>query len=121
MALSGVGVGIVDVPRLAALLSRYGGKVEARLFTDDERAYCRPRRKAAQHFAARLAAKQALWRALGAAGPYLEVEVTGGGGAPKLLLRARAARTASDLGIKGFHVSLSHSGDTAMATVLLER
>ena len=49
---------------MATALSRHEGRLEMRLFTDRERAYCRGKANAAQHFAARFAAKEAFLKAL---------------------------------------------------------
>jgi holo-[acyl-carrier protein] synthase len=120
--LLGIGVALVEVSRLEALLERGGPRLEARIFTGAERAYCRGRRRAAKHFAARLAAKQAALQALGspAGARWLEAEVASDGGTPRLHLTGVAARSAARLRAGRPLLSLSHAGDTAIATVLLE-
>jgi len=66
------------------MLARYGARLERRLFTDDERAYCRGRGVPAQHFAVRFAAKEALLKAIGAPSGlrWRDIEVLPGPGAP---------------------------------------
>jgi holo-[acyl-carrier protein] synthase len=58
-----IGVDVVDVGRLQTALER-SPKLEARLFTSAERAYCRSRHNWIQHLAGTLAAKEAVIKAL---------------------------------------------------------
>jgi len=119
----GLGLDVIPISRIATMLERYGERLEARLFTDDERAYCRGRGVPAQHFAVRFAAKEALLKAMGAP-PGLrwrEIEVLSGpSGAPELRLTGAAAEAASARGAVRRHVSLTHAGDVAAAVVVLE-
>ena len=119
----GLGLDVIPISRIATMLERYGARLEERLFTDDERAYCRGRGIPAQHFAVRFAAKEALLKAMGAP-PGLrwrEIEVLNGpGGAPELRLTGAAAGAASARGVVRRHVSLTHAGDVAAAVVVLE-
>jgi holo-[acyl-carrier protein] synthase len=119
----GVGVDLTPVSRIARALERYPGRLEARLFTDGERAYCRSKARAEQHFAARFAAKEALLKALsvpvGLSWHELEV-VSDGNGAPRLVLHGRAAATAARVGARRLHLSLTHADDAAVAFVVAE-
>lgn len=58
-----VGVDIVEIHRLAKLANNKA--FLKRVFTPEEVAYCRARKRAAQHFAVRFAAKEAVWKAVG--------------------------------------------------------
>ena len=119
----GLGLDVVPISRIASMLARYGARLEEKLFSTDERAYCTSRGSPAQHFAARFAAKEATLKALGAP-PGLrwqEIEVvTGSGGAPVLRLSGAAARAADARGAVVRHVSLTHAGDVAAAVVVME-
>jgi holo-[acyl-carrier protein] synthase len=119
----GLGLDVVPISRIASMLARYGARLEEKLFSRDERAYCASRGSPAQHFAARFAAKEALLKALGAP-PGLrwqEIEIVSGvGGAPELRLSGAAAQAAAARGVGTHHVSLTHSGDVAAAVVVLE-
>ena len=120
----GVGVDLVPIERMQKALARHQGRLEARLFTDEERAYCRSRADAAQHFAARFAAKEALLKALNvpAGLSWHELEVAhDADGAPRLRLSGRAERTAAEQRISSLHLSLSHAGGQAIAFVVAER
>jgi holo-[acyl-carrier protein] synthase len=58
-----VGVDIVEIKRLAKLA--HNTAFLKRVFTSGEVAYCQARKHAAQHFAVRFAAKEAVWKAIG--------------------------------------------------------
>jgi holo-[acyl-carrier protein] synthase len=114
----GVGIDLVDVNRFAALLSRRPGVI-ARVFTDNERADSRGR---VTSLAARFAAKEATWKALGlglGATRFHDVEVrTSPSGAPQLRLAGRAALYADRADVATWHVSLSHTDGCAAAVVV---
>lgn len=120
------GVDLVSVERFREALERTEG-FEARVFTERERAYCRRQADPTIHFAARFAAKEALLKALetGLAGVGLhtglhEVEVVNdGGGVPRLVLTGRAAQLASDLGAGAPSLSITHTKESAVASVVL--
>lgn len=98
-----------------------------RVFTDAERAYCASRGgAAAQHYAARFAAKEAALKALGTgwSGPiaWRDAEVLSSGtGAPTLLFHGHARAVFTQLGATRAHLSLSHTAVHAIAQVILER
>jgi holo-[acyl-carrier protein] synthase len=60
----GVGVDLVDLERIARLLANKGEHAMQRFFTDDERAYLQTRPEPTGHAAARIAAKEAVYKAL---------------------------------------------------------
>jgi len=113
----GIGVDLVDVDRVARLLERRR-TAETRLFTEDERAYCRAASTAAQRFAARFAAKEAVGKALGiGVVAWREIEVTGGG-RPGVRLAGRTAEAAADLGVRRVELSLTHTAAHAAAVAV---
>ena len=118
----GVGVDIIEVPRIRAALDnpRTGERFRARVFTPAEIAYCARRRNGHESYAARFAAKEAMMKALGAAFGWREIEVTRGDGAPSIRLNGRAATRAAELGVTRIHLSLSHTGAMAIASVIAE-
>ncbi len=113
-----VGVDVVDVPRLARLVARHGALLTERVFTPGELADCGGK---PQRLAARLAAKEAVAKALGTGiGPvaWRDVEVVlDGAGRPQLRLTGNARTLAADLGFTRWSVSLTHDGATAVALV----
>ena len=123
----GIGLDLMEVPRIAQALAHptRGGRFRARVFTPGEIEYCERRVKtAAQSYAARFAAKEAVMKALGRGFGggigWREIEVVRGRGAPRIVLSGLAARLAAEKGIARFHLSLTHTAETAMAYVIAE-
>jgi holo-[acyl-carrier protein] synthase len=119
----GVGIDLCQVSRMRSALSRHAGRFAARVFTEDERAYCEERADPPQHYAARFAAKEALLKALsvpkGLSWHEIEVQSRPGEG-PRLVLRGEAARAAAQQSVLRLHLSLTHCGDNAAAVVIAE-
>ena len=98
-----------------------------RVFTDLEREYCDRRGAgAAQHYAARFAAKEAALKALqtGWRGgiSWQDVEVSSrDSGAPYVILRGQVKKLFDLSGATVAHLSLSHTSEHAVAQVILER
>jgi holo-[acyl-carrier protein] synthase len=117
----GVGIDVCEVDRMRRVLARTPG-FAARVFTEDEQAYCRKRRDPVERFAARFAAKEAVLKAMGVglgACAFREIEVVRAeSGAPCLALRGAAAELAAARGIADWHVSLSHTSAVAEALVI---
>ena len=125
MAVRGIGVDICRAERIADALSRFGERMEKRLFTPDELAYCRQHKDPLPHLAARFAAKEAASKALGtgiAGGiAWTQIEVIQPGGrVPTLRFSGAAEERAKSLGIVRSHLSLSHDAGLAVACVVLE-
>ena len=120
----GIGTDLLDVGRMAGELAREGAGFRDDVFTAAEIAYCEACAHPARHFAARFAAKEACWKALGVPGDGVslrDVEVEKeAAGPPRLVLRGRARVVAETLGGKRAHVSLSHTATLAQASVVLE-
>lgn len=118
----GVGIDVVPVDRFADALRRTPSLAD-RLFNDSERVTSTGAPRSAESLAARFAAKEALAKALGAPGGMLwtdaVVEVDSFG-RPSLLVKGTVAARASELGVSRWHVSLSHDGGIAAATVIAE-
>src|SRR2546425_4006152 len=64
MSVVGAGVDLVEVARVSAIIADKGARVFERLLTPAERAYCESRPDPATHVAVRLAAKEAVYKAL---------------------------------------------------------
>ena len=118
----GVGVDIIEVPRIRAAMThpRTGERFRHRVFTPDEIAYCARRRNAHESFAARFAAKEAVMKALGRLLGWRDVEVVRVAGPPAIRLHGRAAERAAAQGIRCLHLSLSHTAELAIAYVVAE-
>lgn len=118
------GVDLVSVPRIAAMLGEHGDKFIARCFTPAEAEYARSRPKRShEHLAARFAAKEAVMKALGTGldqgVSWTDIEVTRDAtGRPGVRLTGGAKAHADRLGLKVWLISLSHTDDAAIASVL---
>ena len=119
----GLGTDIVDCGRIREALERYADKFEERVFTYDERAYCRRMSDSTPHFAARFAAKEAMRKAMGE-GPDLnwqDVEVVRSEEGPvRIKVHGVAAEVYEKMGVKRCFLTLSHEHIAAVATVILE-
>ncbi|HEX8071907.1 MAG TPA: holo-ACP synthase [Pyrinomonadaceae bacterium] len=121
-----IGIDIIEVGRVRATLERTP-RFAARVFTAAERAYCDGRgATAAQHYAARFAAKEAALKALGTGWrgglAWHDVEVVSNeAGAPALVFRGAALELLQRLGADAAHLTLSHTTEHAVAQVILER
>lgn len=119
----GIGLDLAEVPRIAAIVERWGDRFTRKLFTERERAYALPRAHAAAHLAARFAAKEAALKALGvpAGLSWHELEVVGEANKPPQLVLHGAARAAADrMNIRRLHLTLTHTADVAAAVVIAE-
>jgi holo-[acyl-carrier protein] synthase len=121
-----IGIDIIEIRRVREVLARTP-RFRVRVFTDAERAYCDSRGDAAaQHYAARFAAKEAAFKALQTGwrdGIYwhdIEVASTEAG-APFLRIHRRARELFDALGATHAHLSLSHTREHAVAQVVFER
>lgn len=115
MAIVGVGIDVVSIARLAQALERTPA-LRARLFTPEEA------QRPIESLAARFAAKEAVAKALGDSGlSWQDAEVrTAEGGRPALVVRGGVAARAEQLGVRSWHVSLSHDAGIATAIVIAE-
>lgn len=122
----GSGIDLIEIARIHQSMERFGQRFLDRVFTPAEQAYClRKRRTAAESLAARFAAKEAGAKALGTGISrgvnWLEIEVVREpGGRPTLQFTGRAAQIARTLGVSHAALSLTHTGNLAMASVVLE-
>jgi holo-[acyl-carrier protein] synthase len=121
----GIGIDVCKVERIAESLKRFGERMERRLFTPDELAYCRGFKDPLPHLAARFAAKEAASKALGtgiAGGVgWTQIEVVQPGGrVPLLRLSGVALERFTALGATRSHLSISHDGGLGVACVVLE-
>jgi holo-[acyl-carrier protein] synthase len=121
----GSGIDLTEIARIQQSLDRFGQRFLNRIYTPAEQAYCLRKRKAAESLAARFAAKEAGAKALGTGISHgvnwLEIEVVRApGGRPTLVFHGRAAEMALSLGAARAVLSLTHTRDLAMASVVLE-
>ncbi|MBI4677587.1 MAG: holo-ACP synthase [Elusimicrobia bacterium] len=120
----GVGTDIIEVARVGREIRRSQGFKE-RCFSPREIAYCDPKASRAQNYAARFAAKEAFFKALGTGYrgglAFDEVEVLDDRlGKPGIVLRGRAKAYCRRRRIRRIHVSLAHIKDYSSAVVVME-
>lgn len=121
----GTGIDLTEIERIQNSVDRYGERFLNRVYTAAEQAYCLRKKKSAESFAARFAAKEAGAKALGTGISHgvnwLEIEVIREpSGRPTLRFHGRAAERAAQMGVNHASLSLTHSNETAMASVVLE-
>ncbi|MCX4410812.1 holo-ACP synthase [Streptomyces sp. NPDC059837] len=122
MSIIGVGIDVAEIDRFRTSLERTPGLAD-RLFLDQELHLPSGERRGIASLAVRFAAKEALAKALGApAGMHwtdAEVYVEDSG-RPRLRVTGTVAARAAELGVRSWHVSLSHDAGVASAVVVAE-
>lgn len=120
-----VGLDLVDIRRVERMLERHSDRALQRILTSAEREYCLSQAAPARHVAARIAAKEAAYKALSQGGAervfwWRDVEVIRDSNSrPSLELHGRAKAGASQIGVSGLLLSLTHSESQAAAVVIL--
>lgn len=126
MELVGVGIDLVDIARVERMIDRLGDRVLRRFLTAREREYVVARARPAMHLAARVAAKEAAYKALQAlpgarAVSWHDLEVERETEGRPYLVLAGLARELSERHGLTFQLSLSHSDATAGAVAVVLR
>lgn len=121
----GLGLDIAEIDRIEAAITRHGAPFLERLFTPAEVSYCESHKNRYERYAARFAVKEATMKALGTGWRrgvrWRDIEVTRDpSGKPGLRLEGVAREFADRLGVKRISVSITHSGNLALAQVIFE-
>lgn len=121
----GIGVDIVEIDKLRLAMIRRGERLRDRAFTRSEIDYCEGRANKFQHYSARFAAKEAVFKAIGTGWrdgvSWQDAEVSNQmNGKPTLLLSGRTLELANLMGARKYWISLSHTDQYAVAQVVLE-
>ena len=112
----GIGIDILEVGRIQKVAERNARFLD-RVFTEKEILYSHPKRNNYQHLAARFAAKEAFFKAIGKRIAWTDVEVVNEpSGQPRLVVHAK-----EDFGFTRCHLSLSQLAEHALAVVILEK
>lgn len=119
----GIGVDIMKIQRIQKSMESFGDSFLERIFTPGEIHYCTAKNNAAQHFAARFAAKEAVSKTLatGWRGDFSwkDIEVTNDVlGQPHIALHGKLKETLAQVSI---FLSLSHSEDHVVAMAVMEK
>ncbi|MSR27957.1 MAG: holo-[acyl-carrier-protein] synthase [Phycisphaerales bacterium] len=124
MSVVGHGIDLVEVSRIEQMLKDHGERFLGRVFTHHEREYAASGgRQQGERLAARFAAKEAVLKAIGCGMRdginWTDIEVRSlPSGQPTIVLSGFAAARALERGIGAWHVSLTHAGGRAMASVI---
>lgn len=122
MAEVGIGVDIVEIARMERIMKQTPGFFP-RVFTEEERRYCDASARPAAHYACRFAAREAVLKALGTGFRdgvgRKDVSVSkDANGRPLVVLNGRALEIAQGLGVQEVALSLSFTGDLAVANAM---
>ncbi|HCV42313.1 MAG TPA: holo-[acyl-carrier-protein] synthase [Bacteroidetes bacterium] len=120
--IKGIGIDILEIQRIQKSVATFGNDFLEKIFTSAEIRYCTAKHNAAQHFAARFAAKEAVSKAFATGWrgnfSWKDIEVTNDElGKPYIALSGKLKETLAHASI---FVSLSHSESHVVAMVVLE-
>ncbi len=120
----GLGTDITEVKRIAKSVKKEAFK--KKMFSKQEILYCEAKANSGESFAARFAAKEAFFKALGTGWrggvAFNEVEILNDKlGKPEIHLKGETKKILKKLKFSAIHVSLSHTKDIAVATVVIEK
>src|SRR5258708_34103101 len=120
--IPGIGIDVIQNDRIRNSIERFGDRFLKRIYTEGEMEYCNKCADPGIHYAARFAAKEAGFKALGtgwAAGvKWKDIEVQRlPSGKPELHLYGEALARATSMGALRFHVSLTHDQLVSAAVV----
>lgn len=111
----GTGIDIIEVGRVKKVAEKHPRFLE-KIFTTGEIDYCLKKKNTYQHMAARFAAKEAFFKAIGKRINWTDVELTNlSSGKPEIKIKNKER-----FRIEHAHVSISHLKDYAVAAVILE-
>ena len=123
----GIGVDLQPIARFQQAVDRWGERLVERLFSPQEVGYCKRKKKGYYHsLAGKFAAKEALWKALGARGfrglSWKDLEVLNDPQNKPYFAKTEALqRSLATLGLKGVFLSITHTQEHALALVILTK
>ena len=122
--IAGLGTDMIEVERVAAKMMKGSGFKEL-AFSNNEIAYCEVKANKFEHYAARFAAKEAFFKALGSGWKngtaFNEIEIIGDTeGKPEVYLLGKTAETVAAMKLGKISVSLSHLKSMASAVIIIE-
>lgn len=123
--IAGIGIDIIEVDRIKENIMKDNGFREL-VFSASEIGYCESRKNKYEHYAARFAAKEAFFKALGTGWPndtsFNEVEIINDHlGKPQIAFIGQTQTTMHGLQLVNILVSLTHIKSTASAVVIIEK
>jgi holo-[acyl-carrier protein] synthase len=126
MEIVGLGTDIVECIRIRKMIEDHGELFLNRVYTDREIRYCQSRRQAAEHFAGRWAAKEAVLKALGTGWrrgiSWRDIEIRNDpSGQPKVAVRGEAKAIAKRMRLLDILITISHCRQFATAYAVAVR
>jgi holo-[acyl-carrier protein] synthase len=117
------GIDLVDCPRIEAMIERHGERFIQRVFTAAEQAYAGANKNEVEKLAGRFAAKEAVLKLMGTGWrgkiAWTDIEITNNSsGRPEVTLGGEVEKIAGKLGIKHISVSITHTANFAIASVV---
>ncbi len=114
-----IGIDLIEIARIRKAIARWGERFLRRIYTESEiRLYARK----PNSLAARFAGKEAVMKLLGTGRrgiSWRDIEIISHtSGKPVINLYGRARSRAHELGLKGIDISLAHSKEYAIASVV---
>ncbi|MFH1214071.1 MAG: holo-ACP synthase [Candidatus Neomarinimicrobiota bacterium] len=121
----GTGIDLIEVERIARQITGET-RFREKIFSPQEIAYCEAKPHKAEHYAARFAAKEAFFKALGTGWRgglnFAEVEVLNDKlGKPELHFTGKTSELVAEQQFSHIHLSLSHLKSLAVAIVIIEK
>ena len=122
--ITGLGIDLIEVERVAVKIGKETGFREL-VFSKKEIAYCEKKANKFEHYAARFAAKEAFFKAIGTGWgkdtAFNEIEITNNkDGKPEIFFLGKTATTIAEMTLGKIYVSLSHIKTMASAVVIIE-
>ena len=120
----GIGIDLIEVERVAEKIGKKAGFKEL-VFSQHEIDYCETMTNKYEHYAARFAAKEAFFKAIGTGWrngtAFNEVEITNNEqGKPEISFLGNTAVSIAEMKLGKISVSLSHLKTMASAVVIIE-
>ena len=117
------GIDMVECSRMEQLAQRHKQRFFDRVFTKAELAYCNKYQKSYEHLAGRFAVKEAVMKILGTGWSdgisWQDIETRNTAtGKPEVFLYNKASQIANQMGIGEIAISITHTGDLAMASAV---
>jgi holo-[acyl-carrier protein] synthase len=120
----GIGIDIIEIPRVERLLEKWGESFLHRVFLPGEVAYCREKKYPAPHLAARIAVKEAVLKSFGEGWTekigWKDILVGRSlKGQPRVELIGKGKKLQEEMGVEKILVSLSHADSYSVAAAVL--
>lgn len=120
----GTGIDIVKNSRIENLINKYGSNFLNRIYLKSEIDYCSSKTDNTASYAARFAAKEAVFKALGTGKrkhSWKDIEIINDElGKPEVKLYGKTSNDAESMQVKNIFISISHEKDYTIAQIILE-